>query len=199
MTHVSWVRYKNGLRGRVRVRRIVRKTGDMKGNGGRKKINVAPEPVCRKFHQVKSRTSKCEAPIPNGTVACLRRHRDTRTRTNRTTANVYPAASCLILKVCPPFVWFSAVSLCCGAARSNYARVFWDSVGVFAAFCGLPKLKRAAIGFALAALVSVSKHSGRLLEIQLGKLLAPALTQRKMTDKISREHTRHFSTMQLQP
>lgn len=37
MTHVSRVRYKNGLRGRVRVRRIVRKTGDRKGNGGRKK------------------------------------------------------------------------------------------------------------------------------------------------------------------
>lgn len=139
---------------------------------------------------VKSRVSKCEAPIPNGTVTCLRRHRSTRNRTNRTTANVYPAASCLILTVCPPFVCFSAVSLCCGAARSNYARVFWDSVGVFAAFCGLPKLKRAAIGFALAALVSVSKHSGRLLEIQLGKLLAPALTQRKMTDKIENENAR---------
>lgn len=98
-----------------------------------------------------------------------------------------------------PALFHCAVALCCGTARSSYARVFWDSVGVFAAFCGLPKLKRAPIGFALAALVSVSKHSGRLLEIQLGKLLAPALSQCEMTDKISREHTGHFSTAQPQP
>lgn len=41
MTHASWVRYKNVLRGCVRVRRIVRKTGDRKGNGGRKKKSTS--------------------------------------------------------------------------------------------------------------------------------------------------------------
>lgn len=112
-------------------------------------------------------------------------HSITSYRTNHTRANVFPAASWFMLVVCPAFVRFGAVTLCWGTARRNYARVFWDSVGVFAALCGLLKLKRAAIGFALAALVSVSKRSGSLLEIQLWKLLALVFTQHKMTDKIS--------------
>lgn len=69
----------------------------------------------------------------------------------------------------------------------NYTWVFWDSVGgfffpalaLFFFLLWVTQVKRVLIRFTLAALVSVSRSSGRLFQIQRRKVLAPSLRSAK--------------------